>query len=148
MVNITKFALIASLARKAVKDTVTFESLLYDAGVFLEENDKLVGSLVKQRELSLERLLKSPAESFDGHESAAQLKDQFVRKGWKPVKLKPVSVEDDELAFDGNGHEVTLKSERECGQGYSCDQHTMSGLVNGNGQYDCTLKPHLNGKLD
>jgi hypothetical protein len=54
MADITKLARIASLARSSVKDSLNFKSLLYDAGVMGDDNDKLVDSLVKQRTLDIE----------------------------------------------------------------------------------------------
>jgi hypothetical protein len=112
MADITKFAKVAYLARKAVKDTHNLESLLLDAGVFGDQHETIVDSLVKQRTLQLEREMKEPLSGFDKLSKALSDRVELGRKeSLRLTKLDhEIEIIEDDLEHVGpqfslNGHD-------------------------------------------
>jgi hypothetical protein len=76
MAKFANFANIARIARKADKDLSTLSTLLYQAGVFGEEQTTIVDSLARQRTLELQRETKGPEETAGSLDGIAENEDR------------------------------------------------------------------------
>jgi hypothetical protein len=115
-IGLKVLARVASLARRSVKDSTVFQTLLQEAGCFGKDQETLVNSLIGERLLQVSSELTSPIEFKP--QTAAELNREFESMGIPVVKITEV-VRDDDDEFDCD----LCTPERNC---YACSGMTVS----------------------